>query len=414
MLLKRTAEDHIEMALTDTRVVAIQGARQTGKTTLLNKFASTHNAKYVTLDDQAQREAAIHDPGSFVKQAPNKLLVIDEVQRAPALVLAIKEVVDMNRQPGQFLLTGSSDLTRGSSIEDSLAGRIEIIDLMGLSMIERNNGKGLFAQAISMPKPLDTLTSSKYTMYRQDYLALALEGGYPEAIARNDKARRDKWFDNYTKQLLRKDVGEENRLRRAHILPKLFKYLASVSGKPAISSNIAADIGEPRTTVEEYINILEAVFLVDRIPAWSNSATTRATKHPKLMFRDSGLLCRQLAAKIDLPTDMTSSISGGVFETFVYSELAKLTAVGSKDMTLYHYRDTQKKEVDFVFWHGDGALTLLEVKLSSAVTVSDFKNMEYLREKCKNVRNCFVIYTGLHAIAFSDHQFAIPAQAIWS
>jgi len=414
MLLKRFAKETIRVALSDTRVVALQGARQTGKTTLAKAIASECDARYITLDNQAQREAAVHDPSHFAMQAPGKLLVIDEVQRVPALILAIKEIVDTDLRPGQFFLTGSRDLTSDTSIEDSLAGRVEIIDLFGLSLLERNSGLGTFLEVMRSISPMNILSNIEYPLSREDYLELALEGGYPEAIARKDKARRDKWFDNYSKQILSKDVGEENRLRRSYILPKLLKYAATISGKPAVLANIANDISEPRTTIDEYITLLERVFLLDRIPAWSTNATTRATKHPKMFFRDSGLLSRQLNVASGFTTDLTSSEAGPIFEAFVYSELRKLLSTSTEELTIYHYRDTQKKEVDFVVQDGDGGLTLIEAKLSSSVVMKDFKNMEYLRTKCSGIRNCLVIYTGQSPIAFSDYQFAIPAQALWA
>ena len=414
MLLPRSIKDSIMIALKDTRVVAIQGARQTGKTTLAKIIATEHSARYITLDDKSQREAALNDPGTFARQTPGQLLVIDEVQRVPDLILAIKEAVDENTESGQFLLTGSSDLTSSIGIKDSLAGRVEIIDLYGLSLLERNQGSGVFLEAVTATNPIDAFADQNYCLSRQDYLELALEGGYPEAIARKDKTRRDKWFDNYTRQLLSKDVGETNNLRRVGILPKLFKYLASISGKPAVVANIAGDIKEPRSTIEGYINLLEQVFLIDRVPAWSSNATTRAIKHAKLMFRDSGLLCRQLNAREDLPTDLTSSIAGAAFETFVYSELEKLVVANKEDFGIYHYRDTLKREVDFVLQRMDGRLGLLEVKLSSSVSKADFKAMEGLRDKNGSASHCFIIYTGNKAIAFSDYQFAVPAQVLWS
>lgn len=414
MLLKRSAEEKVIIALKDTRIVAIQGARQTGKTTLARTIASKCNGEYITLDDKSQREAASIDPRTFVRQFPGQLLIIDEIQRVPELILAIKEVVDADTSPGQFLLTGSSDLTKSVGIEDSLAGRIELIDLYGLSMLERHQGAGIFLEALAAEKPMDILTRQNYSLTRQDYLALALEGGYPEALTRSDKTRRDIWFDNYIKQLLSKDTGEVNRLRRIGILPKLFKYLASISGKPAVLANIANDIQEPRSTIEEYINFLGLVFLIDKVPAWSSNITTRAIKHTKLMYRDSGLLCHQLNATDDMLTNLTSNIAGAAFEAFVYGELKKLAVANKEEPSIYHYRDAQKREVDFVVQFKNGRLCLLEIKLSSSVGIADFKAMENLRIKHNSQFNCFVIYTGEKAIAFGDHLFAVPAQALWS
>jgi predicted AAA+ superfamily ATPase len=413
-LLPRLVEETIKTALLDTRVVAIQGARQTGKSTLARKIASEQGALYVTLDDQVQREAAANDVASFVRQAADSLLVIDEVQRVPGLALAIKEIVDIDNRPGQFLLTGSRDLTLGDTIEDSLAGRIEVIALCGLSMLERTQGGATFLDTLFAKDPISMLSGQDYHLGRQEYLELALEGGYPEAISRKEKARRDRWFDNYARQLLSKDVGGENRLRRASILPKLLKYLASVSGKPAVVANMARDLQEPRTTLEEYIGILESVFLIDRVPGWSTNATSRAIRHPRLMFRDCGLLARQLNAPSGIIGDLTSSIAGPIFEAFVYDELQKMLLARSDTFNIYHYRDTLKREVDIVVSDGDGRLALIEVKLSATATASDFKAMEALRKVHREAVNCMVVYTGKRAVTFGEGLYAVPAQALWS
>ncbi|MDR1185746.1 MAG: ATP-binding protein [Coriobacteriales bacterium] len=414
VLLPRLAEEAVKTALLDTRVVAIQGARQTGKSTLARKIAFERGAPYITFDDQIQREAAVNDVAAFVRQSASSLFVVDEVQRVPGLALAIKEVVDCDNRPGQFLLTGSRDLTQGDTIEDSLAGRIEIIDLCGLSMRERTRNHGVFFDALFADDPMNVLFGQSGHLDRQEYLELALEGGYPEAIARREKARRDRWFDSYARQLLSKDVGRENRLRRASILPRVVRYLASVSGKPAVVANMARDLQEPRTTLEGYINILESVFLIDRIPSWSANATSRAIKHPRLMFRDSGLLARQLNAPSTVINDLTSNIAGPIFETFIYGELQKMLLAQSDVFNICHYRDTLKREVDIVLENNDGRITLIEVKLSTTVGASDFKAMDALRKAHSEVANCMLVYAGKRVVAFGERLFAVPAQLLWS
>ncbi|MDR2197658.1 MAG: ATP-binding protein [Coriobacteriales bacterium] len=414
MLLPRLVEESVKKALRDTRVVALQGARQTGKSTLARKIAAEQDALYITLDDQVQREAAKNDPAAFVRQSAGSLLVIDEVQRVAGLALAIKDVVDRDNRPGQFLLTGSRDLSHGDTIEDSLAGRIEIVELGGLSMLERNQGQSVFLDALFTKDPMSMLSRQGYHLTRQEYLELALEGGYPEAIARKEKARRDKWFDSYVRQLLSKDVGKENNLRRASILPRVVRYLASISGKPAVVSNMAGDLQEPRMTLEAYLGLLESVFLIARIPAWSPNATSRATKHHKLMFRDSGLLARQLNAPNNVSSDLKSGIAGAIFETFVLSELQKMTLAHTETLDIYHYRDSLKREVDIVIQNGDGQVALVEVKLSTTVNASDFKVMEALRGANDAVVNSILVYTGNNIVTFGNNLLAVPAQALWS
>ena len=414
MLLPRLAENNIEAALLDTRVVAVQGARQTGKSTLVKMIAVERNGLYVTLDDSTQRQAALNDVASFVRQAQGGMMVIDEVQRVPGLALAIKEVVDIDTRPGQFLLTGSSDLSNGNAIEDSLAGRIEIVDLYGLGMTERLQTDSSFLEALFSDDPLTYFGGKEYPTTRQEYLELAVAGSYPEAIVRSEKSRRDKWFDNYARQLLRKDVAEGFNLRRVEILSKLLRYLASISGKPAVTANIANDLQEPRTTLENYIALLAAVFLVDHIPGWSTNATTRATKHHKLMFRDSGLLARQLNVAGNIFSDLTSSYAGLVFEAFAYGELQKTASAKPDAYSIHHYRDTLKREVDFVVTDANGRASLLEVKLSTTAGTSDFKAIKELQKAEKSIVNGIVLYSGNKAVAFGDHLFAVPLQAIWS
>jgi predicted AAA+ superfamily ATPase len=412
--ISRQQYRQVEVALEDTRIVSIQGARQTGKTTLAKEIAIEKGGLYLTLDTAAVRESAAAHPEDFVRQAADRLMVIDEVQRVPALILAIKEVVDGSSRPGQFLITGSSDLSALKDVRESLAGRMESIELAGLSQAERAGADSAFlSRAFSGADEFldDNCTSS---LQRADYIQLAMIGGYPEALARSSDARRDAWFANYLKLLFEQDSRRDTSLNATSALPKLLRYIASISGTQLVVSNIATDLGETRAMLGRYLSLLETLFLIKLIPAWFTNRTSRATKHPKAMLLDSGLTAHLLDAASTTPTDLLSPIAGKLFEAFVFSELHKAMLANDAPFALHHYRDSRGHEVDFVIEDRRGQVILVEAKTSSSAFDSDFRHMRYLQEQHPDsVKRSILIYTGSRALPFGERQVALPAELLW-
>ncbi|MBK6954372.1 MAG: AAA family ATPase [Actinomycetales bacterium] len=219
-VLPRFASASVTAALQDTPVVVIQGARQVGKSTLAGLLAATRPSVSVTMDDEQSRLAAQHDPVSFLQQGGDRLLVIDEAQRAPELILPLKAAVDRDRRPGRFLLTGSADLVRVRGVGDSLAGRAESVELLPLSQGEirrRDTPEDFVAMILggSWPAAGDPID-----------LAGVVQGGYPEAIRRSEP-RAGRWYDNYTARLAEHDARELHQGGYADQVGHLMSLLAA-------------------------------------------------------------------------------------------------------------------------------------------------------------------------------------------
>jgi predicted AAA+ superfamily ATPase len=403
----------LETALGDTRVVAIQGARQTGKSTLAKELASEQDARYLTLDTTSVRESAKANPVDFVRQAPGRLLVIDEIQRVPELILEIKEVVDTSSRPGQFLITGSSDLSAIADVQESLAGRLERHELMPLSLQELKGRDSVFLESIFNAdfEP----TGQTQRLARADYLELAMRGGYPEALSRASKQRRDTWFDNYLRLLFEQESTNSKYGSTPEQLTRFLQYLASISGREAVIENICGDMGLKRYGVEQLLTYFEKLFLIKTIPAWSTNLTTRAITHRKVFLKDSGLAARLLRATPDMPVNLESTIAGTVFETFIFNELLRQASASSRGLSFHHFRDVRQREVDIVIEDGDGKVVLVEAKASSSVTLFDFSPMNHLMEKHpERIVHGIVVYTGNEVLPFGDRKWALPAQCLWS
>ncbi|MEV4400542.1 ATP-binding protein, partial [Nonomuraea sp. NPDC049607] len=285
-LFPRRAEAMAMEALTDTRVVVINGARQVGKSTLAQAIVrQTAGAGEIYLDQAAVRAAARQDPDGVVHH--DGLLLIDEIQRVPDLLLSIKREVDADPRPGRFLLTGSARLLGLRDLPDALPGRSETIELWPLSQGEIERSDDSFVdEAFRQGHDLKVAAAG---LRRPDYLHRALRGGYPEAVHRPSHRRRARFFESYISDLINRDVKQMSDIERPADMRRLLNILAGRMGGLTVIDNISRDLGLPRNTVKRYIDLLDLVYVIRRIPAWSSNATTRAIATPKLLLVDSGL-----------------------------------------------------------------------------------------------------------------------------
>jgi hypothetical protein len=277
-LLPRRAAAQVGAALSDTRVVLISGARQAGKSTLVRIVAGDRLAERRDLDRAQDRAAALTDPVGFVDSP--ELLVIDEIQRAPELLLAIKASVDEDPRPGRYLLTGSSRLFGMVAAPDALPGRMETVELWPFSQGEIDGAPDGFIDAIFALGP-DLRHESAVT--RADYAARIARGGLPEAAARTDARRRERFFDAYVQSLIDRDVRQLADIQRKGRLRTLIRLLATRAGTIIAAGALESTLGLSRPTVARYLQVLEEIFLVKRIPGWSRNLGTRATAAPKLI-----------------------------------------------------------------------------------------------------------------------------------
>ena len=403
----RFLERRVREALADTRVVLICGPRQSGKTTLARRIADDA-MPFHTLDDATALNAASADPVGFVRSLDRA--VIDEIQRAPGLVTAIKTTVDADPRPGRFLLTGSADLMTLPRVADSLAGRMGIVRLLPLAQAElRNSSTSFLDKAFAGEPPV-----SRTPIVGDDLVETVLAGGYPEALTRSGWRRRQDWHLDYIEAIIQRDVRDMARIEQLGAMPRLLRVLAEHSGQLVNYSGIGGPIGMNHVTTRRYMGILENVFLVRTLPPWYTNALKRVTKSPKLHFLDAGLLAalRGLTPQ-RLRRDRTQF--GSVLETFVFGEILKLAGWAEDRYALSHFRDKERNEVDIVIEDGRGRIVGIEVKASATVTGRDFSGLRRLAAATgERFVQGLVLYDHEQTVPFGGRLTAAPVSALWS
>ena len=406
--VQRHAASAIADALGDTRVVLVNGARQAGKSTLVRAVAGGRPAEWRDLDLPQDRQSALEDPVGFVSFAG--LMVIDEIQRAPELLLAIKTKVDADRGPGQFLLTGSSRLLGLRDLPDTLPGRMETIELWPFSQGEIDGSSDSFIDAAFRLGPELRYESG---VTRADYSDRLVRGGLPEAVARTDPRRRGRFLDAYVQNLIDRDVRQLTEIERAPQLATLIRLLAARSGQLVVPGSLESELRISRPTVARYMRLLEEVFLIKRIPGWSRNLGTRATAAPKLIFVDSGIAARLLAFESHA-LRRPGAPFGPLLEGFVLSELARQLTWSHELAELYHYRDHNKIEVDGILENRHGQVVGIEIKAASTVRSDDFNGLRQLSAKLgDDFIAGIVLHTGNATLPFGHKLRAVPASAIW-
>ncbi|MEO3813108.1 ATP-binding protein [Sphaerisporangium sp. B11E5] len=409
-LFPRRAHGMALEALTDTRVVVINGARQVGKSTLAQAIARrTAGSREIYLDQAAARAAARQDPDGVVHH--DGLLLIDEIQRVPDLLLSIKREVDADPRPGRFLLTGSARLLGLRDLPDALPGRSETIELWPLSQGEIEQSADGFVDAAFRSGPDLKVPAS--TLRRADYLDRALRGGYPEAVHRPTHRRRARFFESYISDLINRDVRQVSDIERPTDMRRLLNVLGGRMGGLAVIDNISRDLGLPGNTVRRYIELLDLVYVVRRIPAWSSNTTTRAIATPKLLVVDSGLGAHLAGLTPSRVTDITAPI-GPLMENFALGELARQLTWSEEPVRLYHYRDRDQVEVDGILERASGEVIGIEVKATETVRADDFRGLRHLSRKLGDRMIAgFVLYAGRQQLPFGENMHALPLSALW-
>jgi predicted AAA+ superfamily ATPase len=410
--LPRLVEPSFLRALDDTPVVMVEGPRQAGKSTLVRELAvSGKRADYVTLDDAIDLAAATADPEAFVAQRP-RTLVIDEVQRAPGLLLAIKAAVDRDRRPGRFVLTGSADVLTLPQVSESLAGRIELLRLWPFTQGEISGTPDipfiarLFAGNVSAAsEPVD----------RHELLERVVRGGFPPVVAREDPERRTAWLRSYVTTMTQRDVRDLSNIVHPIELPNLLRAVALRSNQPLNKSGIARTIGIPNATIDRYIALLETLFVVVRVPAWHGNPTRRLVKAPKLLIADPGLAAMLTGATVE-SLEADAAQRGAAVEAFVGTELLRLAAADPTRATVHHYAASRgSAEVDFLLEAPDGRVAGVEVKAGATVSAADARHLAALRDELgERFAGGVVLHAGDRAVPFGDRIAAVPISALWT
>jgi len=409
----RFAQSIVEDTLADTPITVIQGARQVGKSTLTRQVLAHRDAKLVSLDVAAVFNAAKADPDAFVRQTSG-LLGVDEVQRVPELVRAMKDAVEEDRRPGRFLITGSANLLELPGTQESLAGRAETVPLYGLSRGEVVGKQEDFVDLL-MAGDAHTLSKRHSSMRRNDYLEILCAGSYPEPMSRAGR-RRNAWFDNYLGRIVSRDARDVSRLAHLDRLPALIRLLAANNAGELVKARIATDSGIPETSVTSYVDLLQTLYLIHQVPAWGNNLTGRVTGRPKVALLDTGLAARlNNVSPAAMAPGVVSDAAGGLFEAFAAGELRRQLVWSEAAPGLFHFRARTGIEVDLVLEDGDRNVAGIEVKAATTVTAADFRGLAFLRDKLgERFRLGVLLHTGPQALPFGDRLWALPYEAMWA
>ena len=389
-------------------MVCVVGPRQSGKTTLVQHLAP--DRAFFSLDESNYYQTAVLDPSGFIAALPDAATV-DEVQRVPALLHAIKHAVDRDRRPGRFLLTGSANLLLVPTVAESLAGRMEIVQLQPLTEAEKEGERGLFLMALleGVLKPrLKAGTRTGGPALAERLVA----GGYPEPLTRAP-VRARQWHRQYLRGIMERDVREVARVKDARELARMLELLALRSAQLFNASNIANALGVHRETVEHYVNVLERLFLLRRLPAWHRSTAKRLIRSPKMHLLDSGLAAA--LAELTLADWLNNrERMGHLLESFVVQQLIAQAAWTDPDLRFWHYRDKDRVEVDVVMTRGRTTWGF-EVKAAASLTSRDGRGLARLAERCgKDFERGILFYEGRDMLPLADKRMiAVPLSELW-
>jgi predicted AAA+ superfamily ATPase len=396
-------------ALDHRPAVLIMGARQVGKSTLAEQIAAARGIPHVvSLDDGGTLAAARDDPAGFLAGMDGDVL-IDEVQRAPNLLLAIKRDIDRARRPGRFLLTGSANILSAPKVLDALPGRLALVTLWPLAQSEIEGGRRNLVDALMAG---DVPWIADATVGRGAFVRRAVEGGFPEARLATAQ-QRHRFFSDYVTGVLRRDLTQLSDLRKIHAVPRLLRLLAARVGGIHVARNLGASLELNHATVQSYVMLLETAFLVRVVPAWRPGIGNREIHAPKVYFVDTGLLASLLGAD-ERRVARDDRFTGRLFENFVAMEVAKHVDWAETIVTQHHYR-SGNDEVDVVLEASDGGVVAIEAKASATVGRGDWRALAKLRDALGDrFRAGVIVYAGEQTIPLGDRLRAMPVSGLWA
>lgn len=345
------------------------------------------------------------DPSTFVERIDGRPLVIDEIQKAPELLDAIKVQLDHNNEKGQYLLTGSSNLRFVKSVKDSLAGRLKTVRLRTLALGELRGTEGGFLEAAFAQKYPAELPK----LDKRDVINLAFKGGYPEAMNLDVRDRRG-WFEDYLSDLLVKDIREVTEIRKISALRKVAEWLLAYTAKFFDMKDLCAQAQIAKDTADGYLEALKALYIFDGLEPWSKRDYAKIGKRTKYFAADAGLVANLLGWNEER-TYYDDDANGKLVETWVYHELASLIDK-SMEYRMTQYRDSDKREIDFIIERDDGATLGIEVKAGNAVQ-ADFKHLKWFSENLASGPFVgVVLYSGKDVLPFGPNMRAVPLSAL--
>ena len=403
-MVKRWQLERLKHLLSARRGVNLTGARQVGKSTLAKSLTLT-NSRIWTLDDDLALQAAKSDPPSFVKHMPGETLIIDEIQKAPTLLNAIKIVLDNDNSKGQYLLTGSANLQFAKTVKDSLAGRLGVVRLRPFSFGEINGVDPTFLDSAFNKHFKETYA----LMDKRDIIHEAFLGGYPEPRELESYDRLD-WFKRYLNDLLTKDIRDITEIRKVKILNDIAEWIFAHTAQFFSINELAVKASVSKETVMNYIEAIKAMYLFDELPAWNKSDYDKLGKRSKYIATDSSMVANILGWNEE-NVYLDEQKNGKLVETWVYNQLSSIVDLGH-EYAISHYRDNKKREIDFIVERQDGAILGIEVK-SGAVNNSDFNHLKWFGANLSQSNFVgVVLYSGDHTLQFGEGLYAVPLSAL--
>ena len=414
-LAERRLGEVVEARLAEEPVVVLNGPRTVGKSTLLSELAGRLGRAVVDCDDLAAREAVRSDPARFVES--DQPVLIDEYQHVPELLDAIKAQLNRDLRPGRYILAGSTRYATLPEAAQALTGRVDIIPVLPLSQGEIGDVRETFVARLLDGAGID-MTPSQMSTPRDEYALRATSGGMPVALRRPPGRSRSRWFSNYVNLVIDKDVLDISRVRQREMLPRLLGQLAARSGQVLNMAAISGTIGLEKSTAENYVKLLESVFLVYRLPAWGTTLGSRITRHPKVHLVDSGVMAWLLSLtpqKITQATPAALTGYGHLLETFAVGEILKQASWFDAPVTAGHFRTEAGDEVDLVLERDDGQVIAIEVKAGSRISGEDFRGLRQLKERLgPRLEEAIILYTGEHAYTHDSWITILPLDRLWT
>ena len=414
-LYRRFSEWIVSARLARSPAVLVHGPRQCGKTTLAQEIGESRGYRYYTLDDREFLAAAKADPGRLVAQLPERV-VLDEVQKAPGLFPALKMAIDRERVPGRFLLTGSSHVLFVPRLTESLAGRMQTVNLHPLAQCELAARDSGFPEAL-LGNELERRCGERLDAPREDSPSLecrVARGGYP-VVQEMSAADRFAWFDDYLEAQVLRDVRESSDLRRPAELRAVLSYAVAQTAGLFVTSRLGGTLGMALPTAGRYVGMLERVFLLERLPAWASSLHPRLARTPKLHLGDTGLACALLQVdERSLQSATGRKLFGPLLETFVFQELRRQLSWRAVAPRVFHFRNWDKVEVDIVLEQGMDRVAGIEVKAADGVGPGDFRGLRKLKDLAgRRFAAGAVLYGGDEYRRFGADLHAVPLSMLW-
>lgn len=412
----RRLAEVVEQRITEEPVVVLNGPRTVGKSTLLSELAQRLGQPIIDCDNPGTRAAVRNDPARFVESGSPVL--IDEYQHVPELLDAIKAQLNQDLRPGRYVLAGSTRYATLPQASQTLTGRVDIVTVPPLSQGEIDGTRESFVSRLLDGQGLSHLPPAPSDTSREEYASRITSGGMPVALRRPHGRSRSRWYSNYISLVIEKDVLDISRIRQREMLPRLLSQLAARSGQILNISSVCSAVGMEKSTTENYLKLLEAVFLVQRLPAWGTTLGSRIARHPKLHLVDSGVMAWLLnltPQKIAQADPATLTDYGHLIETFAIGEILKQVGWFDAPVTAGHFRTAAGEEVDLILERDDGQVIAFEIKSGSIVHGEELGGLRFLKDRLGDrLEVAIVLYTGVHAYTHDGWINVLPLDRLWS